>query len=229
MIKGSLHCEHDWKSDQVPAHEYYQGNVTGPFVCLLRCMKCGETCAVSGHFDTYEDFPVDGNQFFECYRPTFISPAPQMIHVSRRCPAPVKVEVIAAFTLYWCDLATCLNRIRNALEIVLDEMKIPKTTTAKSKSTTAKSKRKRLNLHDRIEKLRSRRPKLGELCDRMLAVKHLGNAGSHPGIKVKRDDVFDGFDILESVLDAMYSGHAGAIAKAVKQINRRKGPRKAGK
>ena len=33
-----------------------------------------------------------------------------------------------------------------------------------------------------------------------MAVKHLGNAGSHPGLKVEARDVFDGFDILEKIL-----------------------------
>ncbi|QEH36352.1 hypothetical protein OJF2_49130 [Aquisphaera giovannonii] len=59
-----------------------------------------------------------------------------------------------------------------------------------------------------------------------MAVKNLGNAGSHPGDKVTHDDVFDGFDILERVLEDMYSEHPGELAKAVKEINRRKGPRK---
>ena len=44
-------------------------------------------------------------------------------------------------------------------------------------------------------------------------------------MKVKADDVFDGFDILEWVLQDMYYPHAGVLARTVKQINRRR-PRK---
>lgn len=60
----------------------------------------------------------------------------------------------------------------------------------------------------------------------MVAVKHLGNAGSHAGEKVARKDVFDGFDILERVLNDMYTDHETELAKMVAQINKRKGPRK---
>ena len=58
------------------------------------------------------------------------------------------------------------------------------------------------------------------------AVKHLGNAGSHPGIKVTDDDVFDGFDILERVLQDMYSDDSSELSRTVTQINMKKGPRK---
>ncbi len=118
--------------------------------------------------------------------------------------------MVAAFSLYWIDLAACLNRIRNALELVLDDLKVPKSTLDK-----VKKKRNRLNLHHRIEKLKSDRPKLKDICDWMMAVKHLGNAGSHPGVPVFADDVFDGFDILERVLKDMYSEHPGEFARAL--------------
>jgi hypothetical protein len=74
--------------------------------------------------------------------------------------------------------------------------------------------------------LEQKRPKLKDLCERMMAVKYLGNAGSHPDMKVEADDVFDGFDILERVLHDMYSAHPGLLARVVKQINRKKGLRK---
>jgi Domain of unknown function (DUF4145) len=144
-----------------------------------------------------------------------------MISIPRACPKGVREEVVAAFSLYWIDLAASLNRIRNALELVLDDLKVPKSTLDK-----VKKKRNRLNLHNRINILKKKRPKLEIICERMMAVKHLGNAGSHPGVPVFADDVFDGFDILERVLEDMYSEHPGELARAVKQINQRKGPRK---
>ena len=117
--------------------------------------------------ETYEDFPVDGKQFFEDCTPSSIKPPPPMIHIPEKCPPTVRAEVVAAFSLYWCDLAAGLNRIRNALELVLDDLKIPKATMDK-----AKRKKHRLNLHQRIEKLEKKRPALKEICDRMMAVKH---------------------------------------------------------
>jgi Tfp pilus assembly protein PilO len=144
-----------------------------------------------------------------------------MIQIPRKCPAPVRAEVVAAFSLYWNDRAASLNRIRNALELVLDDLKIPKSSVDK-----IKKKKNRLSLHNRIEKLKRMRPNLKEICERMMAVKHLGNAGSHSGVVVNHADVFDGFDILEWVLRDMYSEHPRMLLSAVRQIDRRKGPRK---
>jgi len=137
-----------------------------------------------------------------------------------KCPDPVRAEVVAALSLFRIDLAARLNRIRNALELVLNDLRVPNSMMSN------KNKKVRLSLHQRIERLKAKRPKLPDICERMMAVKHLVNAGSHPGVKVKQDDVFDCFDILERVLQHMYSDHSGELARAVRQINKRKGPRK---
>jgi hypothetical protein len=175
---------------------------TGHFACLLKCGKCEETCAVSGVFDTDElydknDFPF----FYERGFPKSITPPPRMIHIPEDCPERVRAEVVKAFTLYWSDHASSLNRIRNALELVLSDLGIPNTVVVtkppRAGAPPPKGKKKRLSLHQRIERLEQKRPKLKDICERMMAVKHLGNAGSHPGVKVQIDDVFDGMDILE--------------------------------
>jgi hypothetical protein len=142
-----------------------------------------------------------------------------MIPIPKACPEPIRQEVTAAFTLYWCDYAACLNRIRNSLELLLTDLKVPRTELKGSRKM-------RLSLHARIERLETRKPKLKDICKRMMAVKHLGNAGSHPGDIVKVEDVYDGFDILERVLHDTYSDHESVLAKMVAQINKRKGPRK---
>ncbi len=144
-----------------------------------------------------------------------------MLPIPKRCPKSIEGEVCAAFALYWLDHASSLNRIRNAIGLMLTEMGI------KRHSLKSGGGRIRLTLDARIQVLRSKKPAVSELCDRLLAVKHLGNAGSHPG-NVHIDDVFDGFDILEQVLAETYTNHTSVLAKMVKQINQRKGPRKQG-
>jgi hypothetical protein len=217
VLKESFKTVWDRESESIPQHEFCPDMVTGRFVCILCCRRCREAFAVSGNFDTVADY----EGYEERGHPTSITPPPPLIEIPRACPAPVRAEVVAACSLYWCDLAASLNRIRNALELVLDHLKVPKSTMDRTRG-----KKRRLGLHDRIVKLEQRRPKLKDLCERMMAVKYLGNAGSHPGVKVDADDVFDGFDILEQVLHDMYSAHPGLLARAVKQINRNKGPRK---
>jgi hypothetical protein len=222
MVKGSFHTARDattirnW-DDPDFSFEF----ATGCFVCLLTCGKtgCGESCAVSGSYVTTEGSDERGFGMYATGCPTSITPPPPMILIPRACPESVRSEIVAAFSLYWNDLAASLNRIRNALELVLSDLGVPG-------STLSKNKRVRLPLHQRIEGLAAKRPRLKDICERMMAVKHLGNAGSHPGIKVMADDVFDGFDILERVLQDMYSEHPRELTRTVRQINKRKGPRK---
>ena len=56
------------------------------------------------------------------------------------------------------------------IEILLDNLKVPKTELSK------KSKRKRLTLHSRIEKLSETHPNIEK---HLLAIKWIGNDGSH--------------------------------------------------
>jgi hypothetical protein len=57
-------------------------------------------------------------------------------------------------------------------------------------------------------------------------VKHLGNPGGHPG-KVVTKEMFDGLDILERILQDIYSKSESRLARVVKVINKPKGPRRA--
>jgi Domain of unknown function (DUF4145) len=220
IVKDSFKSEPDSRTKglQSEPHADPEG-FSGSFVCLLECSRsyC-EVCAVSGRY--YVESDETG--WYEACQPLSITPPPQLIQIPDDCPKAVREETEAALILFWCDNAACLNRIRNALELLLDDLKVPRTTISDTK------KRVRHPLHRRIELLEAKKPNLKEICARMMAVKHLGNAGSHSGEVVERKDVFDGFDILERVLLDMYSTHEGELARMVAQINKRKGPRKNG-
>lgn len=81
----------------------------------------------------------------------------------------------------------------------------------------------RLSLHQRIEIFRQRQPGLGK---HLLALKRLGNIGSHPG-DLRRDDLFDGFDIFSHVFDELVTERTQRVAQLADQIAKRKGPRSA--
>jgi len=141
-----------------------------------------------------------------------------MFRIPKNCPERISSEVRAAFSLYWHDLSSCLNHLRIAVELLLTDMGINRYAKKKD------GRRSRLSLHKRIDLARSKQPKLIDLCDDLLAVKWLGNEGSHPG-DVTRGAVFDALDILEHVLRERFDKPRSAIAKISKAINRRKGPR----
>lgn len=183
VVKDSLKTVHDAATaDNVRDRDFPSEEETGRFVCLLQCSRvgCGETCAVSGNYTTGVADTDRGYFEYAACQPLSITPPPPVIRVPRECPAPVKQEVGAACMLHWSDPASCLNRIRNALELLLTDLKIPRGTVNK------KEKRVRHSLHARIQILLTKKPKLKDICDRMMAVKHLGNAGSHSGVMVER-------------------------------------------
>jgi hypothetical protein len=101
------------------------------------------------------------------------------------------------------------------VERLLDFIKEPKSKVSKG------GKRDRLPLHARIVNVASRDKALSES---LLAVKWLGNAGSHSE-ELSRDDIFDALDILDIVLDDLFVRHRTRVKKLVAAINKNKGPK----
>jgi len=83
-------------------------------------------------------------------------------------------------------------------------------------------KRVRIALHGRLMEYGE---KTGDtdLTSVMTAVKWIGNAGSHTG-DMTIDDLHDGFELLEHVLNRMFDRSAEELAKLSRRINKRKGP-----
>jgi hypothetical protein len=207
-------------------HECDLENTSGVVICFFDCSRadCSESCAVAGHYSTKFVSDSDRNPVsIAVCTPTMIDPPPPIIRLPAKCPEPVRREASRAFTLFWADYAACLNSIRHAIELVLTDLWIPlrhRVTDKKSGGIRVE----RFLLHQRIERLQKQRPRLASLCARLMAVKHLGNAGSHPG-DVSAEDALDGFEIVEEVLASVY-GDAGRLDRTVKEINRRRGPRR---
>lgn len=193
---------------------------TGVFSALLGCARkdCLETCTVSGLYEVVGDADETGQFTVDVYRPRSFCPTPAMIRLPDKFPNEIHNEVTAAFKLYWCDYGASLNRIRQAIELVLTEMGVKRYGKKRGGG------RSLLTLDSRIQVLESKKPSLADLCNSLRAVKHLGNAGSHPG-DVEQDDVFDGLDILEDIPLERYDNSQGRLAKMVRAINKRKKPR----
>ena|ERR1700679_2399530 len=74
-------------------------------------------------------------------------------------------------------------------------------------------------LHERIEIYSTVESKLG---GQLMALKWLGNSGSHEG-EITEDDVLAGFEILEETLQEIVNERSRKIAKLTKQLHRRHG------
>jgi Domain of unknown function (DUF4145) len=190
------------------------------FVMLMHCQNsdCGEVVCVSGE-RTFELFKTDWDEYEQLftYTPKAVVPGIPVFKIPEKCPHEVAEQVLRAFDLLWSDLGACANRLRIAIERLLDDRKINKTN---GRSRRARDK---LSTHARIDLLAARYP---EASDHLMAIKWLGNEGSHQGA-VDREDILDAFELMHAVIDEIYIGTAAKLKKKAKSLKARKGkPRK---
>ena len=83
-------------------------------------------------------------------------------------------------------------------------------------------KRRFVSLHERISLLPA---KFAHLKDLIVAIKWLGNAGSHDdGTDVTLDDVMDSYELTEHILQEVYAPKLTKLHKLAKKVNKKKGP-----
>ena len=223
---GSLWLDIDTQKviETGPSRSLHDDDAWGPelieerFVGLLICQNglCGEVVAVGGrtHLEPYydEEGIVDWRK---CYEPTFVNPAPPIFEIPRKCPEEIAAELRKAFSQFWSDTGSCANRLRAAAEALLTERRVAKTTTSK------KGTRTRLSLHTRIERFKKKAP---DAADYLLALKWLGNEGSHANPdELTKDDLLDGFEIFEHVIELVYVKRVARLKKIAQGIKVRKG------
>jgi hypothetical protein len=154
-----------------------------------------------GHwYGAYESF----------YRVRYVEPPLAIVAVPSACPQEVAESIMAASRMLWMDSGGAANRLRTAVELLLNALGVRKTSSG----------RKRLTTHARIEALRSSRPEVAEVLE---AVKWIGNSGSHPQ-QLTTQVVLEGAVLLEHALKLVYDSSSKDIARLAKKINRRRGP-----
>lgn len=195
--------------------------IDGRFACLFDCIECANSVAIVGRYSVRDDRYVDEREgpsgdYEKYYRPTYFSESPHIIPLSSALPTVVADEVRASFQHFWGDAMACANRIRSAVELLLTAQRIPRTS-----GRVPGRRRRFLSLHDRIERFRAAR---GDLAAKLMAIKWVGNAGSHADT-INVEDLLDGYELFSFVLDELYSGRRRRVDSLTSTINRRKAPR----
>lgn len=183
------------------------------FSVHLRCNNCEDVVVASGR--KLEEYPYfKGGRVLKSIIPVSFYPAPKIITLPISCPASVGKVLNESFALYWLDLSSCANKIRIAIEILLNELNvISSTQTNKGKQI--------LSLHKRIEEFGYSN---AEVAKCLLAIKWIGNAGSHLS-EVTKDDVLNAYELLEYSLDELYDDRKKKIRELSDKINSAKGPK----
>lgn len=208
------------EKDEYWETEWIQLNISGQ----MQCKNCKEFVffIANGNPEEYGYYDPDVDEYIKeiqvSFTPVFVYPTINIFQIPEKCPEIVQDEIKESFKLYWTDLESCANKIRISLEHLMDSFKVKKFNISTSK------KRIPLTLHSRINLF-----PLSEVKDILLAIKWIGNSGSHSRkVTLEIIDIVETYKLYEYALQKIYNDDK-EINKIVKQINDRKGVRKRGK
>lgn len=205
--ESEFHCDNEGDPSM------YEGVFTLRLVCSNS--DCEESVVCVGSFSTSQ---VEG-RFGEPTYPSFLAvkfftPTVHLFPLSSAIPKKVKGPLVDSFSTFWANPSAAGNSLRISIEALMDWRRVKKRFRDK------KGKEREYKLHDRIEMFRATAPHLG---DKLLAVKWLGNSGSHI-TGLKREDVIKGYEMYSYVLEELFDKRTETLTKLAKKINRRKGP-----
>ena len=207
-LSSSWHVEEDWEPEFI---EYR-------FHGTLKCKSCDDFISFLGignlnHVRYYNDYPPEHvERYDEVFYPKYFHPPLNIFNISENTPKDIKQEITDSFRLFWNDLPSCANKIRTSLEMLMNQQKVKKTFMQGGK-------RRNLTLHKRIEAFKISKP---EIADFLLAIKWIGNSGSHVG-KLEKIDILDAYELLEHSLNKVFDDKEDELKKKTKEINKRKG------
>lgn len=188
------------------------------FSCMVQCSRpeCREVVAVSGvgFIDDVWGHDVNGHpepEFVELFQARHFYPPLPLFVTDEHWPEKVKTRLTDISSLLAAHPSAAANAIRSLLEVLLDDMNVPRMVLTRA------SKQYFLKLHARIEGY----PQLlGTHYDAFMALKHFGNAGSHDGQPIRQSHLNDACDVLEIIVRQLYqkppdiSGHIARLDKA---------------
>jgi hypothetical protein len=152
------------------------------FHCRKKYFAVGEIVFTAKETKVSKEFRYIDD--FRLY-PTHFQPELIMFEMPITMLEEIKLKLVKSFNHFWYDLDACANKIRQAIELMVD-----------CKEGTGP------NLDQKIKSIES---DLGvELTNNLLALKWIGNDGSHAGRPFERDEILDAYSLLVDALNQLY-------------------------
>lgn len=217
-LKGPLLSEFTAQTNRYKDEEWFDWEEHGEFVFsgTLICGSCTEPFFIVGDGhpepDVYDD--EDGRpcqSLFSSNNVKYVQPHLRLIDYPGELSDEFKAQINSAFALYFSNPSACCNSIRCAVEVLLTEWGVPLKTADDRYLPLGK----RLNLLPE---------KYAEYRELLVAVKWLGNSGSHADQSFSHKNSLDGFEMLEHVLSKAYDRLGPRLSAMAEQINAHKGP-----
>lgn len=208
--KAALHHCEEW-FDPCDHVEYIY---TALYKCSnSNCRQCVISSGTGGVDIDYsqEEYAYAGSQpaYYSYYQPKIFIPPLSFFIVPEKTPNEIKTLLDLSFSIVLQSPASAVNCLRSCLEKLLD-IYIPLTTTKKT-------------LHHRIEQDVPKHLLLSPFQSYLMAIKWLGNSGSHDLDEITLQDIMDVYEIMEFILGSLY-GHTQNILQKAQLINQKKGP-----
>ena len=211
-IKNSNHP--DWD----PTWDFGYFSLT--FICRNR--NCITVHACSGNFSV-EDNPIQTSNevpFINIYQCKYLNPSIPILSNTLPIDTPKKVvaRIKEAEQILLTDPNAAANRFRLAIEEVMNSYGI-------NRFQIQNHKRSRLTTHARLLNFKKYEY---SIVDAFMAVKWIGNQGSHEDI-LSVDDLLTAAEILKFGLEALYGDAEAEMERKIKNILKQKGVKGSGK
>lgn len=181
------------------------------FSCMARCSRdqCEEVVACTGNSGWEQEGwdPVTLNdEYYQWFKPKTFFPTLHPFELPIKCPQELIEPLQASFSVFLLQPGAAANLIRISVERMLTAMGVAERN----------EKGKRIVLHTRLGML----PALYEaFSEPLMAIKFLGNAGSHTYDEVKTGDIEDAFEIMEYVVNDLFSGRKESVEVLTKRLS----------
>lgn len=217
LVPSSLVSQEQAISRQGHSHEAWDYDwVSLTFSAWFKCgnASCKEDVAVIGLGGIDPEYDEEHEiGYTNYYKPLFATPTLDIFELPAKCPDEVRHELKLSFSLFWSDESSAVARMRVALERLMDHLGML------TRKKNAKGKMHYFTLHERIEMFEKKEPVLG---GQLMALKFLGNSGSHDS-EIDREDLLDGYEVLEHVLHELVNKRSKAIVALAKKLKKKHG------
>ncbi|CAI1616569.1 Uncharacterised protein [Serratia quinivorans] len=141
------------------------------------------------------------------YKPKYFTPTLYIFELPHYCPSAIKKGLVKSFQLAYCDVSASANRLRATLEILI-----------RLNFTEAEIGVR--NLHDQILLLTKKFTEIGDLS---LAIKWIGNEGSHGEGEVQECALAFAYEAFAKILNIIYGNKEATLEEAASLFVKVKG------
>ncbi|MEG1313579.1 MAG: DUF4145 domain-containing protein [Bacilli bacterium] len=185
---------------------------TSIYECFNPECKCQVSSSGTGKVIrdySFDEYGQTCKGYYEVYKPKQFSPTLSFFEIPESVPTEVIEVVFSAFELVLISPSAAVNRIRTAIEVILDEKNVDAGR----------------NLFERITVKAKSIPAFDKIRNHMNALRILGNAGSHEDSLIKISDAEDTFEIMQTILNELYPTQSKVrLAAKIEKIIKVKGP-----